>query len=89
LREIARYIALELKEPSTARNVVARIAQAVFELDQLPQRHEQVRDKGLANRGIRMLPVDRYIIFYSASEANEVVSIIRILYNKRNWIELL
>lgn len=45
LYEIARYIADELREPQTARALVKRIQEAVYELAELPMRHAVVADE--------------------------------------------
>ncbi|RAV15535.1 type II toxin-antitoxin system RelE/ParE family toxin [Paenibacillus contaminans] len=52
-------------------------------------RSSLVRDERLARQGIRGLLVDSYIVFYTVSEKEKTVTIIRILYGKRNWNSLL
>lgn len=89
LREIADYISRELMDPSAALHLISKIAEAVFELEQLPLRFALVSDERLANQGIRKLVVDNYIVFYVVSEKNTSVTIIRILYGKRDWNNLL
>lgn len=89
LQGIAEYIANELLEPTTARKLVTKIAEAVFQLEQMPFRNSLVRDERLARQGIRGLLVDSYIVFYTVSEKEKTVTIIRILYGKRNWNSLL
>ncbi|HUC94053.1 MAG TPA: type II toxin-antitoxin system RelE/ParE family toxin [Paenibacillus sp.] len=83
---IADYIAKELREPSTAMQVVAAIGEAIMGLEQFPLRNGLVRDERLAAQGIRMLIVNNYIIFYAVSEHAKTVTIVRILYAKREWI---
>jgi toxin ParE1/3/4 len=89
LREIADYIANDLLEPATARKMIAKIAEAIFQLEQMPFRNSLVGDERLAGQGIRKLLVDSYIVFYVVSEREETVTIIRILYGKRHWSSLL
>lgn len=89
LRGIANYIANELLEPTTARKMIARIAEAIFQLEQMPFRNGLVRDERLAAEGIRYLPVQSYIVFYVISNNEETVTVIRILYGKRQWKSLL
>jgi addiction module RelE/StbE family toxin len=89
LRDIANYIANELLEPTTARKMITRIAEAIFQLEQMPFRNGLVRDEQLAAKGIRYLLVHPYIVFYVISDNEETVSIIRILYGKRQWSSLL
>jgi toxin ParE1/3/4 len=85
----AQYIAKELKEPATAKKLVSKIREAVMSLSDMPSRHALVTDERLALLGIRKLPVENYIVFYVISETNMVVTVVRILYGRRGWEQLL
>lgn len=86
---IADYIALSLQEPLMALKQIGRIKDAVASLCAMPERHGVVSDKYLASRGIRLLPVDNYLVFYTVNKAEELVTIARVLYGKREWDALL
>ena len=58
-------------------------------LDHMPARHSIVRDEPYAPLGLRMMPVENYIAFYVIDEANREVHVIRILYKRREWQNLL
>jgi toxin ParE1/3/4 len=58
-------------------------------LTQMPTRHATVADERLAAQDIRKLPVEKYIVFYVVSETEGMVTIVRILYGKRDWEDLL
>lgn len=89
LFEIGHYITMELLEPKTAQNLLEKISAAILELEQFPLRGALIADDNLANQGIRRLLVDNYIVFYVVSKDRKTVTVIRILYNKRNWKNLL
>ncbi|WP_058308641.1 type II toxin-antitoxin system RelE/ParE family toxin [Gracilibacillus massiliensis] len=89
LKGIADYIAKELQESATAQLLVSKIAEAIYKLEHVPKRYPLVRDERLANQGIRKMMVENYIVFYTVSQDNQVVTIIRILYSRRNWLDLL
>lgn len=90
LREIGRYIARELLEPALAEKMVSKIGDAIIGLEQMPLRNALVADEVLAARGIRKLLVDNYyIVFYVVSEKAATVTIVRILYSRRDWMNLL
>lgn len=89
LYEIGAYISKELLEPTTAKEVISKIAKAVNSLEEMPLRNALVADESLALKGIRKIIVDNYIIFYVVDEENKTVIVIRILYSRRNWIDLL
>lgn len=89
VREIVRYIAVELREPSTAERMLDRIDEAVASLETMPEKYALVTDGYLASCGIRMISVKKYLIFYTVDYSKKEVNISRVLYGKRNWIDLL
>ena len=89
LQEIANYIAKELKVPRLAEELVANIGEAIFDLEKFPMRHALVADENLAMQGIRKLLVANSMVFYVVYENDKVVTVLRILYGRRDWINLL
>lgn len=89
LLKIAEYVARELREPTTAQKLVSKIKEAVMSLAEMPTRYTKVADERLAAQGIRKLPLENYIIFYVVSERDGTVTIVRILYSRRDWEHLL
>lgn len=89
LQSIAAYIADELQEPSTARKLVSRIREAVMSLSEMPERHFLVVDERLAMQRIRKMIVDNYVVFYVVSDKAATVTVVRILYGRRDWLNLL
>ncbi|ADU26896.1 type II toxin-antitoxin system RelE/ParE family toxin [Ethanoligenens harbinense] len=89
LYEIARYIADELREPQTARALVKRIQDSVYELAELPMRYAVVADERLAALGIRKMPVESYLVFYTVAEEAQSVTVLRILHSRREWVNWL
>lgn len=89
LYEIGAYISKELLEPETAKKVISKIAKGINPLEGIPLRNALVADDRLAYKGIRKIMVDNYIVFYIVTEESKTVTIIRILYSRRDWINLL
>ena len=89
LQLIAGYIADELLEPAIAKKLVSKIKEAVMSLAKMPTRHALVADERLAAQGIRKLIVENHIAFYVKSEKDETVTVIRILYGRRDWEHLI
>ncbi len=89
LKSIAAYIANELREPSIASKFVDKIKEVVMSLSEMPARHSLIADENLAILKIRKIMVDNYIIFYIISEKDATLTVIRILYGRRDWINLL
>ena len=79
LQGIYDYIANVLLEPATAENQTDRILDAVDTLDYMPLRY-RLCDKGpWRSKGLRVLPVDNYLVFYLPDESQNSVSIVRIM----------
>lgn len=89
LFEIKRYISEDRLEPSVAERIIDKIAEGIFELEEMPLRNALVQDERLAVDGIRKLIIDNYIVFYFVDEGRHTVTIVRILYGRRVWVNLL
>lgn len=46
-------------------------------------------DEHIAHRGIRHVMVKNYMLFYTLEENAKTLTIIRMLYGRRDWIQLL
>lgn len=89
LNNIIDYISVDLQNPLAAKKLLSKIVRQINDLQSLPKRFPLVMDNILANQGIRKITVDNYIVFYNVSDTNKCVTIIRILYGKRNWKDVL
>jgi len=86
---ILRYITETLKEPATAKRIYFSIKEKINNLKIIPQRHPLVRDEVLATRGLRWMPAENYSVFYIVNEYEYKVNVLRILYNRREWQNIL
>uniref|UniRef100_S0DG03 Putative plasmid stabilisation protein n=1 Tax=termite gut metagenome TaxID=433724 RepID=S0DG03_9ZZZZ len=89
LQDIYDYIALTLLEPAVAEKQSDRIMDAVDSLDDIPHRYRLYDKEPWHSKGLRILPVDHYLIFYLPDEAKNTVSIIRIMYGGRDIVHQL
>ena len=89
LADAVRYVARELRELAAALRLLRSIEEAMESLEQMPYRYPLADDEYLSKAGIRILPVKNYLIFYTAEDQAETVTIIRILYARRDWMNLL
>lgn len=89
LGDIIRYIASQLSVPISALHMMELLEEAMGGLSDMPQRYPFVADERLAQMGYRKLPVKNYIVFFSIDEKNKVVDIERILYGRRDWLNIL
>lgn len=89
LLSILAYINNILKEPAVARRILGSIREQVLSLNQMPERCPVVKDEPYSSMGIRKLLVENYIVFYFVDHESRSVHVIRILYNRRNWRDLI
>ena len=82
LLDIEYYIFVDLCNPQAAHRISDGILEAVDRLVEYPEGHPLVDDELLRHIGLRMTYFDNYNIFYYYDRENEVVYIIRVLYNK-------
>lgn len=84
LRDIYEYIAYELLVSETAVGQTERIMKAIRSLEQMPMRHRLYEEEPWHSQGLRVLPVDNYLVFYLPDENSATVNIIRIMYGGRD-----
>jgi len=84
LQSIYDYIADVLLVPETAAKQVDRIMDAADSLDHMPLQFRLYDHEPWRSKGLRVMPVDRYLVFYLPIEARNTVAIIRIMYGGRD-----
>lgn len=84
LRGIYEYIAFTLLAPENASGQIDRLEERILSLEQYPMRHRAYEKEPWHSRGLRVLPVDNYVVFYIPNEEMAVVTVIRVLYGGRN-----
>ena len=89
LRGIHNNIANNLKNRQAAQRIFFSIEEKVMTLANYPKRHSVVQDESYKTLCVRRMPVENYTAFYIVDDSEGVVHIIRILYNRREWQNLL
>lgn len=79
------HINVHLLNPTAADRIVDGIVNVIDDLCDYPKEHPMVNDQLLARLGVRMTWFDNYNIFYYYDEPNDIVHILRILYNRVDW----
>ncbi len=83
------YINEVLKNPQAAENLVIETELTLSKIVNTPYACALVSDSYLKNLGIRFLPILNYVIFYKIDEELKEIIVIRFLYGKREWANLL
>lgn len=84
LREIFRYIAVDLQSTQTAIGQLDRLENAIASLDQMPERYHLYDNPKWRERNLRVMPVNNYLVFYIPDHSSQTVIVIRIMYGCRD-----
>ena len=83
LRGIFEYIAFELQSPENASGQLDRLEEQILNLDTMPERYRKYENEPWKSRGLRVLPVDNYVVLYIPDSNKKVVTILRVMYAGR------
>ncbi len=84
LKAIYEYIAFELNSYENAEAQLSRLEENILKLNEMPYRFKAYEKEPWKTRGLRMMPVDNYLVFYIPNDDTRTVTIIRIMYGGRN-----
>jgi len=84
-----KYITDALKNPVAANNLLDEIERREKILEDTPEIYPFVNDEYLSGKGIRYVIIKNYLMFYTIDEDNKFINVIRFLYGRRNWINIL
>ena len=84
LRAIFEYIAYELLAGENAIKQLNRLEEAILSLDEMPERYHLYDKEPWRERNLRIMPVDNYLVFYIPQDDDKTVTIIRVMYGRRD-----
>ncbi|GHV60288.1 hypothetical protein AGMMS49587_01120 [Spirochaetia bacterium] len=79
------YIKEKLESPMAAENLIIELINKLNYLKETPLTRPLVQDSYLASFKYRSIKVKNYVLYYIVDEGENKVNIIRFLYNKRDW----
>lgn len=84
LRAIFECIAYELLAGENAIKQLDRLEEAILSLDEMPERYHLYDKEPWRERNLRIMPVDNYLVFYIPQDDDKTVTIIRVMYGRRD-----
>lgn len=84
LRGIYEYIAFELMAPGNAAGQLDRLEKGIMGLETFPERFRAYEKEPWRSRGLCVMPIDNYLVFYIPNKEEKVVTIIRVMYGGRD-----
>jgi len=89
LDEIYSYIAEELFNEDAAENLIDKIENNIIRLRDFPLSCSLDEDDVLRSKGYRKLVVENYIAFYIVDEIEKQVVIMRVLYGRQKYQDII
>lgn len=88
LREIFSYISDYLLETSIAKKTQKSILTSIASLKNMPNRNPLINDEPYKSYKVRIHTAENYLIFYIVDESLSTVTVLNIIYNRRDWKNL-
>lgn len=86
---IGEHITDVLLEAHISEKLIAEFYSSILSLAKMPHRHELIKDRSIVEREIRRIYVEQYIVFYHVRNDENIVQVLRVIYGKRSWIDLI
>ena len=86
---IYQYIKENLEAPMAAENLMKEVKQKLEYLKEKPMVRPIIKDELIAALNLRAIKVKNYVVYYSVNEKRQTIRLVRFLYNKRDWINIL
>lgn len=74
VRGIFEYIAYELLSPDNAVGQLERLEEHIIGLEEFPEKFRPYEKEPWHSRGLRVMPVDNYVVFYIPNKDAEIVT---------------
>ena len=82
--EIVKYIANELKNPVAAQNLADEFISSAQRICEFPYSNNVYTPIKPLDMEYRRIIVNNYLMFYTVDETNKTVTIMRVIYAKRD-----
>ena len=81
---IYEYITVSLGEKEIAVNMINFIEKNILSLDEMPGRYKIYESEPWKSRGVHIMPVKKYLVFYVVDDNEKAVNIFRVIYGSRD-----
>lgn len=81
---IRQYIAVELKEPTSAQKLLELLKSEMLSLETMPHRVKCIDEQPWHDLGFRKIKVKNYYIYFVIDENNKEIQILAVIYVRRD-----
>lgn len=89
LDDILRYMIVELVNPTAASNFLEHLEKVLEETYALPKSGTPTENAYLPELEIREKLIDHYVMYYLTDAQNEQITVLRLVYSRRNLQEII
>ena len=89
MKSAAAYIDNNLMNPQAANDLLDEAERTILSLRSYPAAHPLAEDPVLRAWNIRHANIKNYLLFYTVSEDDGQIRIVRFLHSRQNWAALL
>ena len=89
MAEIAEYISKELKNPQSAVRLAEKFIEKAETLRTFPYGNQVYQPIRPLKYEYRKIIVDHYLMFYTVDEKSKTITIMRVIYARRNYEDIL
>lgn len=82
---VLSYLAVNLTNIDAARRLANELEHVYDQLSEHPRLYEQARDQLLYRQGYRKVVVGSYVLLYLIDDDQQLVTISRLFYGRRNY----
>jgi len=86
---IYEYIAVALGEKEIAVNMINLLEKNILSFDEMPGRYKLYWNEPWKSRGLHIMTVKKYLVFYTVDDNTKSVNIIRVIYSSRDIDDVL
>ena len=87
--EAVSYIQEVFFQPESAKRIYRAFKDQINSLSTMPERYAVIAEEPYTSMGLRKVKAENYLVFYTVNEKDKVVSIVRVLYDRREWHNLI
>lgn len=89
LDSIYDYISNRLSAQQAAHNLMKKMEECYMHLKTMPHMGTKCLDEYLNKKGYRKLIVDNFITLYKVDDEKKIVTVMRVIYGRRQYEKLL
>lgn len=89
LDEILEYISSNLANPPAAKSFYEDLFSKIELICHFPESCEKISNKYVKINGVRKVLVNNYVVYYVYEPKEKLITIIRIVYGRRNLEEII